>query len=367
MEQMRTNIIPKGLSSKKSNFKKAHKKIQVALLCFGLLISGYLLCNHAKTIYLSGVGTDLNYMEVKQHIPSAAQSAWSNKTMTSEGNPSTAVTTSRLNIRSGPGTKYRILCTVPSNTKLMLTGGANMNGTWVLVRASNGITGWCCQQYLNMDFSRSNEASAAKKYFSAAVTTRKLNIRSGPGTKYAIVCTVPCYTKLKLTGKANTDSTWVQVKTSEGKAGWCCRPYLKMDAVDTSTSKELTPATVPLYIRVSLNDQKVSVNNGKGLVIKTFPCSSGKSGSETPTGTFTVSGRGKSFYNSSLGEGAYYWTSFCGNYLFHSIPFDENYQIERDEAAKLGMPASHGCIRLSIEDAKWIYDHIPDGTKVIIK
>jgi len=362
MERMHINILSKGLILKKRNFKKLHIRIQIGLLCFGLLTSGYLLCNNAEAVYLK---TDSTYMG-DQLVPPAEQSAWRNKTVTSEGNSSTAVTKSKLNIRSGPGTKFRIFCTVPSNTKLMLTGEANTNGTWVRVKASEGVTGWCCQQYLNMDFF-GNNATTTKEDFSTAVTTSKLNIRSGPGTKYAIVCTVPCNTKLKLTGKANTDSTWVQVETSEGKAGWCCRPYLKMDAVDTSTFQEPSQAAVPQYIRVSLNEQKVSVLDANGLVIKTFTCSSGESGNETPSGTFTVSGRGESFYNSNIGEGAYYWTRFYGNYLFHSIPFDKNYQIEQDEAAKLGTPASHGCIRLSIDDAKWIYDHIPEGTKVIIK
>ena len=69
----------------------------------------------------------------------------------------------------------------------------------------------------------------------------------------------------------------------------------------------------------------------------------------------------------AVGEGGYYWTQFQGNYLFHSVPFDKDKKIEAAEAAKLGTPASHGCVRLSIDDAKWIYDHIPRGTEVTIR
>jgi hypothetical protein len=32
----------------------------------------------------------------------------------------------------------------------------------------------------------------------------------------------------------------------------------------------------------------------------------------------------------------------------------------------MGKPASHGCIRLRIEDAKWLYQ-LPSGTKVLIE
>jgi lipoprotein-anchoring transpeptidase ErfK/SrfK len=33
---------------------------------------------------------------------------------------------------------------------------------------------------------------------------------------------------------------------------------------------------------------------------------------------------------------------------------------------RLGIRASHGCIRLDINNAKYIYENIPQGTKVII-
>ena len=33
----------------------------------------------------------------------------------------------------------------------------------------------------------------------------------------------------------------------------------------------------------------------------------------------------------------------------------------------LGIPASHGCVRLKVEEAKWLYDNIPSGTKLIIQ
>jgi lipoprotein-anchoring transpeptidase ErfK/SrfK len=32
---------------------------------------------------------------------------------------------------------------------------------------------------------------------------------------------------------------------------------------------------------------------------------------------------------------------------------------------RVGMALSHGCVRLRLENAKWIYDNIPYGTKVV--
>ena len=128
----------------------------------------------------------------------------------------------------------------------------------------------------------------------------------------------------------------------------------------------LQQADKPLTVRVSIDRQNVTVLDANGRVVKTFTCSTGKKGDDTPTGTFTVAERGESFYNSSLSEGAYYWTQFYGDYLFHSVPFNGSREMEPEEAAKLGTPASHGCVRLAVADAKWIYDNIPKGTKVSI-
>ncbi|MGO1811179.1 MAG: L,D-transpeptidase, partial [Lacticaseibacillus paracasei] len=48
-------------------------------------------------------------------------------------------------------------------------------------------------------------------------------------------------------------------------------------------------------------------------------------------------------------------------------PTDVGGQYIKNEAAKLGKePGSHGCVRLSIADAKWIFEHVPTGTPVKI-
>ena len=128
----------------------------------------------------------------------------------------------------------------------------------------------------------------------------------------------------------------------------------------------LENAQKPLLVSVSLNDQTVTVFDGEDRIVCQFTCSTGVPGNDTPTGTFTISDRGKSFYNTSVQEGAYFWTRFDGSYLFHSLPFDSEENMIPEEADKLGTKASHGCVRLSLDDAKWIYENIPEGTKVII-
>ncbi len=41
---------------------------------------------------------------------------------------------------------------------------------------------------------------------------------------------------------------------------------------------------------------------------------------------------------------------------------DKDKRVIQTEAAKLGKPASHGCIRLGVDDAYWFYTVVPDGS-----
>jgi len=119
-------------------------------------------------------------------------------------------------------------------------------------------------------------------------------------------------------------------------------------------------------IDVSVSEQKVRIYEDDALV-KEWMASTGKDGS-TPLGHFKIQNRGKWFYSEKYQQGAMWWVSFkdWGVYLFHSVPMDRNRNVLEEEADKLGTPASHGCVRLETDNAKWIYDNIPAGTPVYI-
>lgn len=121
------------------------------------------------------------------------------------------------------------------------------------------------------------------------------------------------------------------------------------------------------FVYLNLSEQKTYVYEGSSdnwNLIKTFESSTGLDGKETPKGIFDVTDRGEWFYAEEFEQGAKYWVQFMGDYLFHSVPYDKTQSIVLDET--LGEPASHGCVRLSVEDAKWLYDNIEDNTKIII-
>lgn len=121
-----------------------------------------------------------------------------------------------------------------------------------------------------------------------------------------------------------------------------------------------------LSIAVDLSAQRVYVRSS-GKTIYAMIASTGLHDS-TPHGDFTINGRGDHFYNPSDGWGADYWVSFRNNvFLFHTVPTKQDAgSYVASEAVKLGHPASHGCVRLTLSDAKWLYDQVPDGTPVHI-
>lgn len=142
--------------------------------------------------------------------------------------------------------------------------------------------------------------------------------------------------------------------------------YYKKLNEDTINQFDITSNTNYLVF-VNIAEQKTYVYEGSKndwTLDKTFTCSTGIEGKETPVGVFTVQNRAPWFFSPKYGQGGKYYVQFMGNYLFHSIPFDSDRTTVSDPT--LGVPASHGCIRLSVEDSKWLYDNVQNGSKIII-
>ena len=106
------------------------------------------------------------------------------------------------------------------------------------------------------------------------------------------------------------------------------------------------------------------------IPIKTIRVSVGKAGTETPTGTWTMhrAGRWQELMGPSWGQ---YGTHVVNGIFVHSVACGQanSYNLPVGEYLRLGNPASHGCIRACVADAKWVWDncngskiHIFDGT-----
>lgn len=136
------------------------------------------------------------------------------------------------------------------------------------------------------------------------------------------------------------------------------------NAVKHVNSNNFTSITNYL-IWVDLKNFKVNIFNGsknKWSMINSYLCTIGKISTPTPKGNYSIGAKGL-YFGVDRGYKCWYYTSFKGNYLFHSIIYNLDGSI-RD--GRLGMALSDGCIRLAKVNAKWIWDNIPGRTAVII-
>lgn len=153
---------------------------------------------------------------------------------------------------------------------------------------------------------------------------------------------------------------YIYCENNSGKKGWIRK---NKDNLTGNNYK-----TTQYKVDVNLTNQKIIVTKDNKS-IKTILCSTGiigDSDTETPIGVFYVQEKGSYFYSSKYNQGAKYFIKFFSNYLIHSIPTDKKGNIIEEEKKKLGIPVSHGCIRVPMEDSKWIYDNIPKGSMVEI-
>ena len=97
---------------------------------------------------------------------------------------------------------------------------------------------------------------------------------------------------------------------------------------------------------------------------KEFLSSTGAPWSPTVEGEFIV--QAKIPYFGTYDYRCWYATQFYGDYLFHSVLYNVDNGPYVVQDGRLGMAISHGCVRMNLEDAKWIYDNIPSGTKVYV-
>lgn len=120
------------------------------------------------------------------------------------------------------------------------------------------------------------------------------------------------------------------------------------------------------YIQVNKGTNVVTVFKKKNnKPYKAMICSTGH---DTPVGTFYTPW--KKEWHELLGPSwGQYNTRITGGFLFHSVWYYTNHDkssISVSAYNYLGNTASHGCVRLLVKDAKWIYDKCPLGTKVVI-
>ena len=141
---------------------------------------------------------------------------------------STGTTTAYVNLRTGPGTDYTILETVPLGAQISILDTGNPG--WYRVTAPSGNSGYMCSDYI---LASGGDAGTSTVLFTAR-TTAFVNLRAGPGTGYGIYLTVPLGDTVSVLDTANAGWYRVQYGSYTG--------YMSADYLQTQSAAAPTPA-----------------------------------------------------------------------------------------------------------------------------
>lgn len=202
-------------------------------------------------------------------------------------------------------------------------------------------------------------------------------------------------------GSGNNNSNNSNTGNSSKKNGWV---YEKYNGKDYKFYYENGKKLTDLTSKVSLNRLFIELNRAAGVTtvyaydtetrsycipVKAFAVSVGRNisnnstskgltlnSSFTPLGTYSVCSNGVAVKYSLKpmhepdGSTVYarWATHVVGNVYFHAVAVGSRSHnaLNYKSYNKLGSPASAGCIRMTVADAKWIYDHAGTGTEVKI-
>lgn len=135
------------------------------------------------------------------------------------------------------------------------------------------------------------------------------------------------------------------------------RYYFDKDGYRINDLTDRIPGPYSLVVD-RVNGVVTVYNADRSIPVRSMRVSVGRAETPSPVGTFYLSrgARWQPLMGNSWGQ---YGTLVTGNVLFHSVPAGspDPYALPAGEYNLLGSPASHGCLRLCVADAKWIYEN----------
>lgn len=188
--------------------------------------------------------------------------------------------------------------------------------------------------------------------------------------------TVTVKSGAKVTIERKTSSKCT-VKLSNGKKVYINASYLRSTGQVYNSRTDFSTATKEGYVNykgyrsdtkyliwISLYRQHLYIFKGSQCnwkLYKSFKCSSGRFPVNTPTGTYKLWRKVPRAYS---GSSYFDYVSYFSGNAIHGWVWVIG--TGWDPTSSLGNPASHGCVRLSNQNASWVYNAIPMNTTVVI-
>ena len=156
------------------------------------------------------------------------------------GGPKGSILVGRLNIRSGPSTRYPSLGVARYHEVVSLTG-RTADFTWLQLRRDNGQEGWGAASYINVSAAHISALPVIDVLPPrpipptpvppppsepiGTVTTYRLYMRAGPSPRDSVIGVLRRGQSIYLVGR-NTTSTWLQIRLSDNRQGWASARYI---------------------------------------------------------------------------------------------------------------------------------------------
>ena len=264
-------------------------------------------------------------------------------------------TLSNLNLRQDKSTSSNIITVIPKNFKVEVL---DFEDQWVKV-SYNSQTGYVYRDYLSVS-----------KY-----PWSNLSLRESNSVSSTSLTIIPEKSRVEV---LEVDGDWSKVIYND-QVGYVFNYFLsddgnKPDMIDYKefyndmnkfVNENNIKSPTDYLITTDLENKYTYIfkrDNNKWIQIYKWICTVGKPQTPTITGIFFVDGRKPYF-----GTDEYrvkYATRIKDGYYYHSILYDSTGSYIID--GRLGYNISHGCIRLATDNAKWIYENIPNKTTIVI-
>lgn len=144
-------------------------------------------------------------------------------------------------------------------------------------------------------------------------------------------------------------------------------PAQRTIALKVAQAKQNTVAQIVegKYIDVTLATQTMVLFED-GKPVDAYIVSSGKRGMDTPKGNFAIHNKAKRVWSKTYGLWMPYWMAIMpsGKIGIHELPeWPSGY---KEGANHLGIPVSHGCVRLGVGPSERVWNFAEVGTPVIV-
>lgn len=181
-----------------------------------------------------------------------------------------------LNVRSGPGTNYRVVGWVRNGQKITVLKD---EGAWSkIVVDATGKTGYIKSSYIEKEEVFTEKPVYALGSVKTRYAASTVNVRRGPGTKHEAEFALKSGAKLRILGES---ANWYLIETDDGKTGYISKNYVALGVKGETTvnvnmrkgpasntpSLGIVPKGTPVTLTgVSGNWTEVNFNGNTGFI-----------------------------------------------------------------------------------------------------